>query len=94
MRRFRWLVGDRGIGRDRGVRGETEGFFSVATDVFTNGLGLAVDGGRGGRGTEGFVFVTSGGVTNGLGVADGGGGSGGGGSWWHSSNGRRTSEAV
>ena len=74
-----------------GVRGETEGFFSDATDMFTNGLGFAVDGSRGGRGTEAFVFVTSGVLTNGLGVVDGGGG---GGSWWHSSNGRRTSEAV
>ena len=79
LRRFRWLVGDRGMGGVRGVPGEPEGLFSVATGVFTTGLGFAVDGGRGGRGTEVFVFVTSGVVTNGLGVADGGGS--GGGSW-------------
>ena len=79
------------MGGDRGVRSETEGFFSVTTDVFTNGLELAVGRGRGGRGTEVFVFVTSGGVTTGLGFADGGGG---GGSWGAFINGRRTSEAV
>ena len=79
------------MGGDRGVRGETEGFFSVATDVFTNGLGFAVDGGRGGRGTEAFVFVTNGVLTTGLVFVDGGGG---GGSWGAFINGRRTSEAV
>ena len=73
----------------RGVRGETEGFFSVATDVFTDKLGFAVDGGHGGRGTEAFIFVTSGVVANGLGFADGGGGSGGGHSWGAFINGEK-----
>ena len=77
------------MGGVRGVRGETEGFFSVATDVFTDKLGFAVDGGRGGRGTEAFVFVTSGAVANGLGFVDGGGGSGGGGSWGAFINGEK-----
>ena len=71
------------------VRGETEGFFSVTTDMFTDKLGFAVDGGCGGRGTEVFIFVTSGAVANGLGFVDGGGGSGGIGSWGAFINGEK-----